>query len=106
MNNIDATKLLEQMRHMKIVATDTASDSLDKVGKGNFSEMFKNAINEVNELQSNAGDLKAKFELGDSNVSLADVMIASQKSGVAFQATVHVRNKLIDAYKEIMNMSV
>jgi flagellar hook-basal body complex protein FliE len=44
--------------------------------------------------------------MGDRSVSLAEVMIASQKSSVAFEATVQVRNKLVESYKEIMNMPV
>jgi len=60
----------------------------------------------VNGLQQNTGDLRTRFDQGDRSVSLSDVMIASQKSGVAFDATVQVRNKLIESYKEIMSMPV
>jgi flagellar hook-basal body complex protein FliE len=44
--------------------------------------------------------------MGDPNVSLADVMIARQKSSIAFEATVQVRNRLIKAYEEVMKMTV
>ena len=44
--------------------------------------------------------------MGDQNVSLSDVMIASNKSGLAFDATVQVRNKMVEAYKEVMSMPV
>jgi flagellar hook-basal body complex protein FliE len=44
--------------------------------------------------------------MGDENVSLSDVMIARNKSSVAFEATIQVRNKLVDAYKQLMNMPV
>ena len=60
----------------------------------------------MNGLQQNTGDLRTRFDQGDRSVSLSDVMIASQKSGVAFDATVQVRNKLIESYKEIMSMPV
>jgi len=46
------------------------------------------------------------IEMGDRSVSISDAMIASQKSSVAFAATVEVRNKFVEAYKEIMNMPV
>ncbi|MFW5446947.1 MAG: flagellar hook-basal body complex protein FliE, partial [Methylophagaceae bacterium] len=59
-----------------------------------------------NETQQAAGKLKTAFEMGDPNVSLADAMIASQKASVAFQATLQVRNKLVQAYEEVMRMSV
>ncbi len=42
--------------------------------------------------------------MGDQDVSLAEVMIASQKASVSFQAMLQVRNKLVDAYKDVMNM--
>ena len=46
------------------------------------------------------------FELGDPNVSLAEVMITSQKSNLAFEATVQIRNRFLQAYQDIMNMPV
>ena len=56
--------------------------------------------------QKHAEELGQKFALGDDSVSLSDTMIAMQKSSIAFQATVQVRNKLVSAYHEIMNMQV
>ena len=70
----------------------------------NFKTMFKNAIDGVNTKQKTANNLATRFEQGDPNVDLPEVMIALQKSSVSFQAMTQVRNKLVDAYKEIMNM--
>ena len=72
----------------------------------NFQQLLKQAVDNVNDLQSKAGELKTAVEMGDRNVSLAEAMIASQKSGIAFEATVQVRNKLVEAYKSIMSMPV
>ena len=72
----------------------------------NFTDMFQQAINSVNEVQKEAGALKKSFELGDPSVDLPQVMMASQKAGVAFEAMVQVRNKLLQAYKEVMSMPV
>jgi len=72
----------------------------------NFSELLKQAVDNVNDLQGTAGELKTAVEMGDRNVSLAEAMIASQKAGIAFEATVQVRNKLVEAYKNIMSMPV
>ena len=44
--------------------------------------------------------------MGDPNVSLVDTMVAAQKAGLAFDATLQVRNKLVEAYKDIMNMPI
>jgi len=72
----------------------------------NFGELLNQAINNVNDLQSKSGELKTALEMGDRSVTLAETMIASSKAGVAFEATVQVRNKLVEAYKQIMSMPV
>jgi flagellar hook-basal body complex protein FliE len=71
-----------------------------------FGEMFQQAIGSVNSTQQQASALATSFEQGDPQVSLAQVMVASQKASVSFQALTQVRNRLVDAYKDIMNMPV
>ena len=71
-----------------------------------FETMFNNAINTVNGHQLRAGELQKRFEMGDPRVDLPEVMIAAQKSSVSFQAMTQVRNKLISAYEDIMNMPI
>ncbi len=71
-----------------------------------FGDMFKQALSHVNGLQQQSSSMRTAFEMGDPNMSLAQVMIASQKSSLAFEATVQVRNKLVEAYKDIMSMPV
>ncbi|KUM52416.1 flagellar hook-basal body complex protein FliE [Rheinheimera sp. EpRS3] len=74
--------------------------------QSDFGNMLKNALSNVNALQQETGQMRTAVEMGDPNVSLAQVMIASQKSSLAFEATVQVRNKLVEAYKDIMSMPV
>lgn len=109
-NAIDPNQLLTQMRAMQAQANDNVTpqptqqdQSSDRV---DFSKVMQNAVGQVNELQQNSGDLKTAFEMGDPNVSLAEVMIASQKASVAFEATLQVRNKMVEAYQEVMRMSI
>ncbi|WP_440904019.1 flagellar hook-basal body complex protein FliE [Catenovulum sp. SX2] len=71
-----------------------------------FGNMLNKAIDNVNDLQHHSKAQAIKFEMGDQSVSLADVMIAKGKAGIAFEATVHVRNKVIEAYDKIMQMPV
>jgi len=106
-NAIDPNQLLTQMRAMQTQANQTmpAEQNLSS-GRVDFADLMKNAVDKVNETQQTAGQLRTSFELGDPNVNLTDVMIASQKSSVAFDATVQVRNKLIEAYQEVMRMSI
>ncbi len=71
-----------------------------------FSELLGQAISKVNETQQNADQLAAAFEMGQGSVDLTEVMVASQKASVSFQALTQVRNKLVQAYQDIMQMSV
>ncbi|GAB3375305.1 flagellar hook-basal body complex protein FliE [Spongiibacter taiwanensis] len=71
-----------------------------------FSQLLTQSIDAVNEMQSKSGALSAAFSSGDKNVSLTEVMVASQKADVSFKALVEVRNKFVDAYQEVMRMSI
>lgn len=71
-----------------------------------FQTMFANAINSVNDKQMHSSSLAKRFEQGDPMVDLPEVMIAAQKASVSFEAMKEVRNKLVEAYKDIMNMPV
>ena len=74
--------------------------------KVDFSDALKASLDSVNKAQTEAQTLGKNFALGDDSVSLSDVMIAGQKASISFQATVQVRNKLVSAYQDIMNMQV
>ncbi|WP_299978191.1 flagellar hook-basal body complex protein FliE [uncultured Pseudoteredinibacter sp.] len=69
-----------------------------------FSEMMGQAINKVNSVQKESAALATRYEQGDKSVDVTDVMIASQKASVSFQSMLQVRNKLVDAYRDVMNM--
>ncbi len=71
-----------------------------------FGELLGNAIDGVNRAQVESSEMKRAFELGDKEVNLAEVMVAAQKSSISFEAMVQVRNKLVEAYKEVMNMPI
>ena len=71
-----------------------------------FGQVLGHAINNVNQLQTSANNMAQAFEMGDSKVDLTQVMVTMQKANVAFEGMTQVRNKFIDAYKEIMSMSI
>lgn len=71
-----------------------------------FGSVLKTSLDQVNKVQNEASQLGQAFELGDRNVSLNDVMVSLQKASISFQSTVQVRNKLVQAYHEIMNMQI
>ena len=72
----------------------------------NFRTMFGNAVDNINSQQMHSASLAKRFEHGDPQVDLPEVMIAAQKASVSFDAMKEVRNKLVEAYKDIMNMPV
>lgn len=74
--------------------------------QGGFVEELKSSIDKISQLQAVASEQTKAFEMGDPNVSLNDVMVEKQKAGLAFEMGVQVRNRLIQSYKEIMNMQV
>lgn len=119
-NRPDINQLLSNMRDIKSQVqgpseSPAALDVADQITRPGlnvqdttpaFGDLFSNAINKVNELQQNSAQLSAAYATGDESVDITDVMVASEKATIGFQATVQVRNKVIDAYQDIMNMPI
>jgi len=111
---IDSSRIEAMMAQLKAAASKPAGPTLAPDGlpaeqpaaKVNFSDALKNSIAEVSQAQDKAAELGNAFTMGDERVSLSDVMVSMQKASIGFQATVQVRNKLVSAYHEIMNMQV
>jgi flagellar hook-basal body complex protein FliE len=82
------------------------NNATSPIKKVDFAEVLKASLNQVNQSQTTAENLGKNFALGDDSVSLSDVMIAGQKANISFQATIQVRNKLVSAYHDIMNMQI
>lgn len=101
MSDMNINQVLMQMRHMSINAANPSESKEDTSG---FANVLKKSIDTVNGHQQAARKMSHAFEIGEQDVSLAEVMISSQKADISFQAMVQVRNKLVDAYKEVMNL--
>lgn len=69
-----------------------------------FAEMVRGAVADVNQLQTQSRELQAGFERGE--VPLTDVVLGMQKSSLAFEATLQIRNKVLKAYEDVLNMPV
>jgi flagellar hook-basal body complex protein FliE len=82
------------------------AEGVESSSKVSFSDALKAQLENVSKAQDQADDMGKKFAAGDDSVSLSDTMIAMQKASITFQATVQVRNKLVSAYHDIMNMQV
>lgn len=107
--DIKANALYQEMQSM-VSQVGGTSDTLTKIDKspaaGQFADMLGQALDNVNGMQKESRSMQTRFDMGDPNLSLVDVMVAKEKSGIAFEATIQVRNKLLEAYKTIMNMPV
>lgn len=112
MNEISATQLLSQMRQVAqqvgIQPSPEASLGAPNLTaeKPEFGALLKNAVDEVNSASMTSGELQNRFMAGDASVQLSDVMIAGQKSRVTFEALMQTRNKILDAYSEVMRMPI
>ncbi len=109
---IDLNDMLSRIREVsnKNKAFDVSDNKhTPEVKKNNFSDVLgslSNVLDNVNTIQNKTDSIKNAYLLGDKNTSLADVIVSSQKSKLAFEGLVTVRNKILEAYKEVMNMPV
>ncbi|MFI8479417.1 flagellar hook-basal body complex protein FliE [Pseudomonas sp. NPDC078700] len=105
---IEFNRLMLEMRSMQAdaMARPKPVSATPESGAPSFSEMLGQAVGKVNETQQASNQLATAFEMGKGGVDLTDVMIASQKASVSFQAMTQVRNKLVQAYQDIMQMPV
>lgn len=106
------TKGIEQM--LSVLRT-TAAQASGKptestagavAGMPDFAQVLQNSIAKVNQTQVQADQMAEKLAGGDTNQNLHEVMIALQTASVSFQEMVQVRNKLVTAYQDVMNIQV
>lgn len=101
--------MIETLRSYQTQSTGTTSNvnepSTTKVGQPSFFDSVKNALDKVNEADVKADAMTEAYDRGEE-VPLTEVVLSMQKSSLAFEATLQVRNKVMKAYEEIMNMPV
>ena len=83
-----------------------ASDAVAATGGTDFVSSLDAALKSVSKSQLQAGEVQRQFQLENPAVSLEETMIAMSKSQVSFAAAVQVRNRLVQAYEQVMNMPV
>ena len=117
MNTMNVNQVLAQMRVMEAQAQSQVSpmqnglesvsvNEASGVAKTDFSEVLANSINSVNDNLMTAGGMAKAFQQGESNITMAELMVNMEKASVSFQAMLNVRNKMLSAYQDIMNMPV
>ena len=108
MSGAEINQVLAQMRAMAAAAEGNTqpAPASGSANKPDFGKLLSESIDKVNEAQQHAGNLATSFEAGNPNVDLSQVMVALQKASLSFEAMTQVRNKLVSAYQEVMNMQV
>jgi flagellar hook-basal body complex protein FliE len=104
MNGVEMTRLLSEMQRLASVADARPSEATTET-RG-FAELLRGSIDAVANAQNKASDMAAALERGDKSVTLPEVMVAMQKASLSFQAMTEVRNRLVSAYQDIMNMPI
>jgi len=106
MSDIDISQAISQLQAMAAAAQGQVAPKADAGNAGKFGALLKSAIDNVNDIQQQAGKVSDSFEKGDPQTDLTEVMVALQKAKISFQAMVEVRNKLVVAYQDVMNMQI
>ncbi len=106
MSDVNISQVISQLRSMSAAAQGGAEVQPQSGAGVDFSVLLKSAVEKVNDNQQHAGKMVEAYERGDTQADLTEVMIDLQKARVSFQAMVEVRNKLVSAYQDVMNMSI
>jgi len=110
MSSLQIQQVLAEMRALQARAagapTGAAPEASSTAPPVDFASLMKHSVDDIATMQNQATALSAAYESGDKSVDLTRVMLEVQKAGLAFRAMTEVRNKLLDAYTQVMNMSV
>lgn len=109
MSQMAIDSVLAQIRSLSAqarVGTAAQATAPQKSGPSEFAALLGKGIDQVNQTQLRAGQLSEAFQRGEPGVELPQVMIEMQKANVGFRAVTEVRNRLVSAYQEIMNMQI
>jgi flagellar hook-basal body complex protein FliE len=111
MSSLQIQQVLAEMRSLQARAAGTPTDipsSAAQAGaqRTDFAALLKDSVDHIASMQNQATQIASAYESGDKSVDLTRVMLEVQKADLAFRAMTQVRNKLLDAYTQVMNMSV
>ena len=100
------SQVLAEMRALQARASGISEAPAAAAQPSDFANLMKNSVDHIAGMQNQATALADAYETGDKSVDLTKVMLEVQKASLAFRAMTEVRNKLVDAYQQVMNMSV
>lgn len=93
----------QALQDVRAASGNSESTAINPATGGGFADALTGALQQVSAVQKHSGDMQAAYERGEVT-DIAKVMLARQEAGVAFEATLQVRNKLLSAYQDIMRM--
>ncbi|MGO9513851.1 MAG: flagellar hook-basal body complex protein FliE [Steroidobacteraceae bacterium] len=107
MSSMQIQQVLAEMRALQARASGISAEIAPAAAQSaDFASLLKDSVDHIAAMQNQATTLADAYETGDKSVDLTKVMLEVQKAGLAFRAMTEVRNKLVDAYTQVMNMSV
>jgi flagellar hook-basal body complex protein FliE len=106
MSSMQIQQVLAEMRSLQARASGVTDGVTVGTQPSDFANLMKNSVDHISTMQNQATAMADAYEAGDKSVDLTKVMLEVQKAGLAFRAMTEVRNKLVDAYQQVMNMSV
>jgi flagellar hook-basal body complex protein FliE len=108
MSQMEIDRVLSQIRSLsaQMKPTEAGKSAVPAAGGAEFANLLKQGIDQVNQAQQSAATVATAFERGVPGVELPQVMLEMQKANVSFRALTEVRNRLVNAYQEIMNMPI
>ena len=106
MDKMQMNALLNELKAGAALASGSRGAAKAGPQPVDFSALLRGTLDQVNGSQEKSQALAREFQLGNPKVSLEDTMVALQKSSLSFQFLVQVRNKVVTAYHDIMNMPV
>jgi flagellar hook-basal body complex protein FliE len=99
-------QMLSVLRTTAAQASGKPAESTAVAGSADFAQILKGSIDKVNQAQQQSDQMADKLVAGDTSQNLHEVMIALQTASVSFQEMVQVRNKLVTAYQDVMNIQI
>lgn len=101
-----ALQQMQSLAHQANQLPNNDSQMAATVGRGSFGGELQASIQRINQLQKHAASQAMAFQEGETDLALNQVMADMQKASIAFQMGTQVRNRLVTAYKDVMNMQV
>ena len=114
MSSLQIQQVLAEMRALQsrvagVADSAGAAPGIAPTGSAptvDFASLLKGTVDNIATMQNQATAMAESYEAGDKSADITKVMLEVQKAGLAFRAMTEVRNKLVDAYQQVMNMSV